>query len=295
MKNTICLIFLLCIFFQGIAQPNDSITLAHTPQDSISVKQIALVSSIIPITATGVYIYLNKVWWADQRVAFHITDDLELRYALNLDKAGHFISSYFVSGVFSDVFRFAGMPQKYSVWSGAAMSIINATIVEIKDGFSPYWGFSKFDELANISGALYPVLQYYVPVLQNINFCWSYDFTHPSYYKTLPGHQDKSFIDDYERQNFWITCDVASMCFPNKKQSKFPYFIEPAFGMSAQKLDGKGSGTYEWFIGFQIDFTKFRFTKYKAEPVIYKYLHYYHMPLPALRLHPELTPYILTY
>jgi hypothetical protein len=45
------------------------------------------------------------------RVPFHITDDLELRYALNLDKAGHFISSYFVSEIFSDVLQVTGLPK----------------------------------------------------------------------------------------------------------------------------------------------------------------------------------------
>ena len=295
------LVFLFSILFTFVnAQSTDSIvnTTNVSNQDSIqkiNYKDLAVVGTIIPVTATGVYIYLNNAWWADKRVPFHITDKLELKYALNLDKAGHFMSSCFVSTIFSDVLLLTGIPEKYSVWGGASLSFINATIVEIKDGFSPYWGFSKYDELANLSGALYPVLQYYVPFFRNIDFCWSYDFSHPSYYKSMPGHENKSFIDDYERQNFWMTFDVANMFYEDKNHKKFPYFLDPGFGMSAQNIDGKGAGIYEWFICVNINLTKLQFTKSKFEPVAYKYLHFYHLPSPAFRLHPKVTAYPITY
>ena len=291
------LLIIICFCFIQISvfgQFNESI-LRQNDTIKVNYKELALVGTIIPVTMTGVYIYLNNVWWRDDRVPFHITDELELHYALNLDKAGHFISSYFVSTVFCDVLQVTGLTKNQAVWGGAALSIINSGIVEVKDGLSPYWGFSKFDMLANTCGALLPVLQYKYPFFQNIHFNWSYDFSHPSYYKSLPERKDASFIDDYERQNFWITFDAARAFFPDKDHSKFPYFLDPAFGMSAQNLDGKGSGQYEWFLGLDINLSKLKFVDKPFEKVVSKYLYFYHWPEPALRLHPQVTVYPITY
>lgn len=289
------LFIIICFCFIQISVFGQYKESTQIDTSKVNYKELALVGTIIPVTMTGVYIYLNNVWWSDKRVPFHITDDLELRYALNLDKAGHFISSYFVSTVFSDVLEVTGFNKKQAVWGGAALSIINSGIVEIKDGYSPYWGFSKFDMLANTCGALLPVLQYKYPFFQNIHFNWSYDFSHPSYYSSLPGREDASFIDDYERQNFWITFDAARAFFPDKDHSKFPYFLDPAFGMSAQNLDGKGSGQYEWFLGVDINLSKLKFVDKPFEKVATKYLRFYHWPAPALRLYPQVTAYPITY
>ncbi len=293
MKNI--LLVILIITCNNIFAQQDSIAPQQETPKQVNYTHVALVGTIIPITIAGVYIYLNNVWWKEQRVPFHITDDLELRYALNLDKAGHFISSYFVSEIFSDVLQVTGLPKKQSVWGGAALSIINSTIVEVKDAYSPYWGFSKFDMLANISGALLPVLQYHIQAIKYLHFSWSYDFSHPSYYKSLPGHEDKSFIDDYERHNFWCTYDIWNALRLQNKESYTPFFIQPAVGLSAQNLDGKGAGEHEWFIGMHINLMNLYRGSSKFIQYTCKYINFYHLPAPAIKIQPEITAYPITY
>lgn len=294
MKTWLCALCVICIGLHSAAQ-TDSVQQTSAESEQVNYKHLALVGTIIPVTITGVYVYLNNVWWKEQRVPFHITDDVELRYALNLDKAGHFISSYFVSEVFSDVLQVTGLSRKHSVWGGATLSIINSTIVEVKDAYSPYWGFSKFDMLANVTGALLPVLHYHVPITRTIHFSWSYDFSNPSYYKSMPRHEDKSFIDDYERQNFWCTLDIWTLCGLQASQSCGPFFIQPAVGLSAQNIDGKGAGQHEWFIGMHVNLNHVLCGKSNVLKYAKKYINFYHLPAPALRIQPQLTAYPLTY
>lgn len=262
----------------------------QTVSDSIrrkpNYKRIGLVCSAVPISTASVYYYMNHVWWHSISKGFHINDDQELRYALNLDKFGHFYSTIIVSEVFADLLRFSGLSENGALWGGATFSIINAAIVEIKDGFSPYWGFSKYDMCANISGSLYPVLQNKVPFFRNINFKWSYDFIHPSYYKSLPRFKDKSFIDDYERHTYWTTFNIAGIFFRENRVNYFPRYIDFAIGMSARGLDGKGAGTREWFVGVDVNLRKIGNNRKNLWYYSRKYLNFYHFPTPTARVYP---------
>ncbi|MCL2328222.1 MAG: YfiM family protein [Bacteroidetes bacterium] len=272
--------------------------------NNVNPWRVAIIASAVPITVGGLYIYLQNAWWADQRVPFHFEDDL--LYALNLDKAGHFLSGILVSTVFTDLYVLAGIKRKNAVWLGAGTAIVCSTIVEVRDGFAPYWGFSRFDELANILGAMYPVLQYKVPFFRNFNFKWSYSFTKPSYYMSLPENAGSIFLDDYERQNFWLTIDIARMFFPHKDHRKFPYFIDLAIGMSARDLSGANShernekmgwreGYREYFIGFDLNLSKIRFTDSKFEYYVRKYANFYRLPMPTMRVKPDAKAYILNW
>ncbi|MDR0941717.1 MAG: YfiM family protein, partial [Bacteroidales bacterium] len=252
----------------------------------------------------GLYVYLQNAWWSEQRVPFHFQDDIS--YALGLDKAGHFTSSVLVSTAFADLYTLAGIRRKNALWLGAGTSIACATIVEIRDALAPYWGFSKYDEIANIAGALYPVLQEKVPFFRSFNFRWSYSFTKPSYYMSLPENKNSIFLDDYERQNFWFTIDIARLFFPNKDHRKFPYFIDLTIGMSARDISGVEdparneslgykTGYREWFIGFDINLSKLQFTDTKVERYVRKYLNFYHAPMPAVRVNPNTKAYIVNW
>ena len=301
----LCAGFLHNSFAQNFTAQADSVpaatdTIPYYPQHQTEQKihpwRVAVIVSVVPVTVGGLYVYLQKAWWADQRVPFHFEDDL--LYALNLDKAGHFVSGILVSTAFTDLYTFAGIKRKNAVWFGAGTSIVCSTIVEMRDAVAPYWGFSRFDELANILGAMYPVLQEKVSFFKNFNFKWSYSFTKPSYYMSLPENKNSIFLDDYERQNFWLTVDVARIFFPHKNHRKFPYFIDLAVGMSARDLSGANShernekmgwreGYRECFIGFDLNLSKLKFTNTKVEHYARKYMNFYHLPSPNVRVEPN--------
>lgn len=296
MNKTLLVGIFLCFAYSHVySQYADTLSVHDTVIQKTNYKQLILIGTVVPVTTAAVYYYMNHAWWSDKKTKFHISDKHELKYALNLDKAGHFFSSYFVSTVFGDALYGTGLTKNTSVWGGAGLSILNATIVEIKDGVSPYWGFSMYDMVANVTGAMLPVLQHYVPIMQNFHVSWSYDFTNSSYYKTLPGNENKTFIDDYERHNYWFSIDAVGVYSYIKTKRLQPFYIMPALALSAQNIDGKGGGQHEWFIGMHINLPAFAreskgFLKYAL-----RYVNFYHLPAPALRVKPQTTPYILTY
>ena len=72
--------------------------------DSISVKKgrLALVATGSVSVLAGSYIYVQKSWWSDIASDFHFDDGSDLRYALNVDKGGHFFGGILVADLFKD-------------------------------------------------------------------------------------------------------------------------------------------------------------------------------------------------
>lgn len=202
-------------------------------------------------------------------------------YAIKLDKAGHFYSTRIVSEIFKDLFLYAGFKENTALCGGASL---NSAIVEIKDAYSPYWGFSKYDIAANIAGSFYPIIRAKIHFFRNIDFKWSYDFFHSSYYKTLPYHAYKSFIDDYERHYYWATANIAGMYNSISKKNRIPTFLDFCFGVSAKNLDGKGSGQREYYMGIDVNLTKIKIDNNTFASTASKYLNFYHLPIPTVKI-----------
>lgn len=265
-----------------------------SPKDTIKLNKskLILTASMLPFTIAGVSIYLNKVWWSGQKVSFHFSDSLDWKYALKLDKAGHFWSCMFISDLFGKSLIEAGVPKNKAIWYGVGSTILLSTIVEIKDAYSPFWGFSMSDLGANILGSFYPLIQERYPVMQNFQIKWSYDFLKTSYYSTTQYHNSPCFLDDYERHNYWLIVDICNLFFKN--QIKFDFF-NIGVGLSAEWLDGHGHGEYELFFAFDLNIKKLIISKNKYITKIAHYINYYHLPSPALKVKPYTSFYGLTF
>lgn len=287
-KSKIIFLSVLLIVQQSFcfSQENQS-SIVDTTCRNINVPGLIAVGSVTPLALTGVYIYMNNAWWNERSVGFHFDDGEDLLYAENLDKLGHYTSSCLVSNVFADILRVINVPENWALWGGASLSVINATVIEIKDAYAPYWGFSVYDEMANILGAFYPVLQAKVPFFRNINFKWSFDFDY-SYqteyykYKVEKGSKSEySFIDDYDRQYFWMTFDWASVFFKNQPKYKIPFCLDLAIGLSANNLktlDPAKEIKRELYVGLDLNLTKF-FEQKSVAHYVAKYVNFYHLPL----------------
>lgn len=290
-KIVVIFLSLLLIFptFNSYSQRVDSV------ERKVNVPGLIATGSITPLALAGVYVYMDNAWWSGGRSGFHFDSGSDLHYARNLDKLGHFTASCLVSNAFSDILRVFNVPENWSMWGGAALGALNATVIEIKDGYSPLWGFSIYDEMANFLGAFYPVLQTKVPFFKNFNFRWSYDWDYSyetEYYKykaSFNYENSYSFIDDYDRQYFWLTIDWANLFCKEKAKYKFPYCIDFAIGMSARNLktlDKSKEIRQEFFIGFDVNLTKF-FQNRNIGYYICKYLNFYHLPMPSWQVSPE--------
>lgn len=283
--------------FNSYSQEIDSV------ENKVNIPGLITIGSVTPLALAGVYVYMDNVWWSERSTGFHFDDGTDLKYAKNLDKMGHFTASCLASTAFADILRVFRVPENLSLWGGATLGILNATVIEIKDGYAPYWGFSVYDEMANVFGALYPVLQAKVPFFKNFNFKWSYDFDYSyktEYYKYKLATETSdaySFIDDYDRQYFWLTVDWANLFCKEKSKYKFPYCIDFAVGMSARNLktqDKSKDIRQEFFIGFDVNLTKF-FQNRNIGYYVCKYLNFYHLPMPSLRVYPDCDAFLIGY
>jgi len=263
--------------------------------------RVALVASSVPIATTSIFIYMQKAWWKDTmqllgvpKQKFHFDDTKELKYALCLDKAGHFWSSQVASTVFSDLLQWSGMPYRKASWYGAGFAVITSGIVEIKDGFAPWWGFSLYDMSANILGSFFPVLKAYHPFFKNFNVKWSWDFIHKSYWSSLPHNKGKIFMDDYERHTYWLCTNIKGVA-PVRWQKHIPAFLSFDIGLSAENLDGQGAGKREHFIAFGLDLSKITFKKFHFYNSTSHILNFYRLPSPAQKLYPRKVGYLISF
>jgi len=153
--------------------------------------------------------------------------------------------------------------------------------------------------IANVAGTGFTFVKEKYPYLNNIDIKWSYDPFKKSYFKSIMWNKNKSFMDDYERHNYWISFNVAGIT--NNKIKYVPDWLNIGVGFSAQHLTGIDhgkSGKLEIFLGFDINPKKL-FDKFEMKNKISKktidYLNCYHLPAPACRLTPEYNYYIMKF
>ena len=115
-------------------------------------KRIWIVGGSQAAIWTGSFIALNKAWYADYpKESFHFFNDWNEWQ--QMDKAGHAWTSYQLSRLSGDMWRWTGINDKKAIWLGGISGVAYLSIIEILDGFSAEWGFSTGDMLMNIAGA----------------------------------------------------------------------------------------------------------------------------------------------
>ena len=81
----------------------------------------------------GSYIYVQKSWWSDIASDFHFDDGSDLRYALNVDKGGHFFGGILVADLFQGSLQWAGLKEKQAYFYGGVMGSFVQLGIEMKD------------------------------------------------------------------------------------------------------------------------------------------------------------------
>ncbi len=251
------------------------------------------------LALAGAYIYMRNAWWADQKVSFHFdggqglknifTLGRDAKYAKELDKFGHFYGGRIGGDLFSQAVRWSGKSEKESyLWGGIFGSAIEL-FIEVKDGFSPNWGFSVYDFMAGSLGSFYPYFQSKSKFLNALDYKYSYWRRDDYYFKSIK--RSSSFQDDYMNETFWFTFNPKRF----KPQSKWPKWLGISIGVGVDnKLNDYytgiitdysvlGKGGYEFFIAPDIDFTGLLPRKPFWQRVA-KMLNYIKFPSPTLRL-----------
>ncbi|MDB4126718.1 YfiM family protein [Flavobacteriales bacterium] len=269
--------------------------------DSTKIKKarVIVVSSSLVAVLGGSYLYVENAWWSDKQIPFHFDDGADLTYALNVDKLGHFMGGLEAADFFSSSIKWAGMNEKKSLWYGAVFGSGLQLVIEMKDAYAPYWGFSKWDLALGSAGSFWPVAQYYNPDLKAINFKFSY-YKRSNIYWDLDKQRGKetnkfAWQDDYPNQTYWVTFDVnhfiETCCWPDWLN------VAVGFGIDdTQYLNGetKVGGNNEWYIALDYDVPKL--LKKWNSPTgkkVKHWLNYFHFPAPTIRISPKLELYPL--
>ena len=260
--------------------------------DSIKKGRIVIVSSSLGLALGSSYLYIKNSWWSEKNTAFHFDRGSDKEYALNVDKAGHFMGGLQAAELFSESMRWAGMNKKQALWYGAAFGSGLQLAIEMKDAYAPFWGFSILDLTIGSAGAFLPIAKYYSLTLRAFDVKLSYWKRHNTYWD-LEKQREKTpykyaWQDDYVNQTYWLSVDL------NHFNEKFPDWLNIAIGFGldeTQYLDAKHAktgGNNEWYIALDYDIPKM--LKGWNSPIAKKikhWLNYFHFPAPTIRISPK--------
>ena len=211
---------------------------------------------------------------------------------LQMDKAGHVFTSYYVGNIGAEVLRWSGVSKKNQLIFGATLGFSFLTAVEVMDGYSAEWGASWGDVLANGLGTGLYVGQELLWNEQRIKL--KYSFHRTRFAELRPNKLGSGFLEetlkDYNGQTYWLSANVHSFF----KQSKIPKWFNVAFGYGA---DGLVAGTMEtqreifpelkrfrqFYFSIDIDLTKIQ-TKSKFLNSIFDVINFIKIPAPTLEI-----------
>lgn len=243
------------------------------------------------------YIYVQNVWWADQKTSFHIDHDMDYRYAKNMDKVGHFIGGSMSAELFKAGFYWAGMNAKSSYLYAGALGSLMQGIIELKDGFAPTYGFSVGDVVAGSAGSFLPYLKYSFPKLHSFQIKLSY-YVHDTYYFDVYPYGDR--LDDYMNQTYWLSLTVDQWLPRGSRVERiWPDWLCVVGGFGVDNTlnmyytgvnleENKGKGNYEYYLSIDIDWRKIIKPRSNFNKALADALNYIKLPLPTLRLAPTL-------
>lgn len=247
----------------------------------------------------GTFVALNKAWYEDYpRESFHLFNDWPEWQ--QMDKAGHVWTSYQLSRVSGDLWKWTGVNERKAIWLGGASGVAFQSIIEILDGFSSEWGFSLTDMAANVAGSALYVSQALAWKQQRISVKFSYfPYDYPAAYQArvnslfgAPGLERA--LKDYNSQTYWLSANISDF-FP---ASRIPKWLNISLGYNARLMLGgrenkwtdEAGVTYDYtevqryrriFLSADIDLTRIR-TKSPFLKSVFSALNTLKIPAPAI-------------
>ena len=258
----------------------------HADSTGVNGTRLAIVGGTVAAGVTAVHLYQSNAWWKTKRAPFHVKEDLT--YALNIDKLGHFYGANVLTFMLSRGLQWANVPERPSLVWGAVGSSLFQTYIEVEDGFSAYWGFDRVDFAADIVGAWYPLIQQWVPPLQNVNMRFSYVPKTEGSQGAIPG-QTHNIFDDYEGQTIWLTFTMKNL-LPRDAAEWWPGFLCLSVGVAVRN-NNSPDRYLAWYIAPDLDMTKIIPPDTGLLKTLGEILNFIHFPLPAIRIAPNVVWY----
>lgn len=207
----------------ALSQPSD--TTQHVNRKRLNTL---IIGSTIAygITIAG----LNELWYEDSpKESFHFfNDNAEWK---QVDKIGHFYSTYYFSYGTSSALKWCNVKQKKADLIGSLVGFGVMLPIEILDGFSTSYGASAGDLVANAAGSAFYLGQALLWNEQRILPKFSF---HQTEYAALrpsvlgDGALSEMF-KDYNGQTYWLSVDMD-------KFLRFPKWLNFAVGYGAEGM-----------------------------------------------------------
>ncbi|MFT6873606.1 MAG: hypothetical protein ACJAVN_002626 [Roseivirga sp.] len=193
-------------------------------------KKIALYGGIG--YGTSMFI-LSQAWYKEQgfdRFKF-FNDNAEWK---QIDKLGHVFTTYNFSRVNYELLRQTHLSDHKAIAWSSALSTLLLLPVEILDGFSPGFGFSYGDMIANAAGSGLFFMQQKAWNEQRIKIKWSFHETSLASQRPnlLGSGLLEELLKDYNGQTYWASFDIHAFA----KESRFPKWLNLAIGYGAQNM-----------------------------------------------------------
>lgn len=249
---------------------------------------------------TGSLVLLSEAWYKNQpRTRFHWHNDNA--QWLQLDKAGHVLTSFHESRFGVDVLRWAGAREKPAVLVGGLLGFVLQSPIEILDGRSADYGASWGDLAANAAGSGMVIGQYLA--WNELRVTPKFSFSRSPFAKHRPnvlGSQlQEEILKDYNGQTYWLAADVKKFL---PEQNRWPAWLGVAAGYGGNELvyndahanQAAGFSAYrQYYLAPDLNLRAIK-TRRKALKVVFYLLDVVHLPAPALeysgrkglRLHP---------
>lgn len=231
----------------GLISGQDSNDLWIMPSDTFNQKRFVTSAAFAGSTYTAFSIGLYQTWYRQYETSsFHRFNDWNEWN--NIDKYGHFYTSYFQGVLCYKGAKWTGLSENKSIITGIVLGSLFQSTIEVMDGFSDKWGFSVPDIAFNIGGIGAFALQQKYWGEQRIHFkvsSYRRDYTNYNGEETafLQRRADNlfgssfatRFLKDYNAQTLWASINVHSFLNEN---SKFPPWLNIAVGTGSENLFG---------------------------------------------------------
>ncbi|WP_291722911.1 DUF2279 domain-containing protein [Bernardetia sp.] len=290
-QNTVLVFFILCGLLYtslGFSQTNIS--------DTTTQNKKWLIPTLAATTYTGGMVFLYQTWYKNEnQTSFHFFNDN--KQWNQLDKFGHTYTSYQLGKVGYYASKKMGYSEKTSLWTSTAGFWLMLPI-EIFDGFSPTYGASYGDLIANGTGALLFLSQQIAFKEQRV--LMKFSFSPTSYSDLRPNilgeNLSTEIIKDYNGQIYWLSSSPFVWKSKAKKTtSKFPKWLVLSIGYGAENMlygsevqnnENGYQSSRTFYISLDIDWNQIK-TNRKGLKILFGALNGIKIPFPALHYNTE--------
>ncbi|MBL7856222.1 MAG: DUF2279 domain-containing protein [Cyclobacteriaceae bacterium] len=222
-KTTILLLALWLALLNSVdAQVSDS--------SGVNKKRLRTFALSASLVYGATLVGLNELWYSDSgKEPFHwFNDNAEWK---QVDKLGHFYSSFYLSYGTSRALRWCNVPSTKSDLIGSLTGFMVLLPIEILDGYSEAYGASAGDLLANAAGSSFFLAQSLG--WKEIRIYPKFSFHRTAYAPVRPDVLGdgpiQELFKDYNGQTYWLSADMD-------KFIRFPRWLNLAVGYGAEDM-----------------------------------------------------------